>query len=805
MRFGFTEEQEQLREAVRRFLADHSPTAEVRRLMESENGYDPDVWRRLCHDLALAGVHVPEVYGGQGFSFSELAVVQEEMGRALYGGPYFSSTVLAATAILQAGGEDDRVELLPAIASGDRLATLAFAEPGAGWDLDDVGLVADDDRLDGVKSHVVDGCLADLLLVVAREPGTKGRDGLSLYAVEQAAEGVTSSRVEALDPTRKLARIALAGAHGRLLGGRGDAGPALARTLDLAAVALANEMVGGAARVLETAVDYAQARVQFGRAIGSFQAIKHRLADLTLTVELAKSAAYQAANAAAEHDDDLPALASLAKAAASDAYMCSVKDCIQIHGGIGFTWENDTHLFYKRAKSSEVFLGDPGQHREKLMRHWQTPTTSVEPAQTHAPAVPSHPADNPEARAVRDEVRAWLEANWNPNESLVAWRGTLADSGWGMPTWPTAWFGRDLPQALTPVVDDEFARIGAVGAAKTGIRLLAGATLLEHGNDDQKRRFLRRILTGEDTWCQLFSEPGSGSDLAGATTRADFEDGRWIVNGQKVWTTSAHHADYGLLLARTDWDVPKHQGLTYFILDMRQEGVDVHQLRQMNGHASFNQVFFTDAAIPPENRVSDIGNGWQVAITTLAHERRGADGLRVQARDLGIEGSIYEEERRETATVMEPYRWYPQRAGRADLVVERANVTGRITDPVVRQEIAKLLIMARAAEWTARRARAAQEMGRPQGPEGSLGKLAASNVARLACHVHTLIAGPDAMLTGTDGALDGLIAEILVSVPAVSIAGGTDEIQRNIIAERVLGLPKEPRMDRGPFREVRRN
>ena len=272
-----------------------------------------------------------------------------------------------------------------------------------------------------------------------------------------------------------------------------------------------------------------------------------------------------------------------------------------------------------------------------------------------------------------------------------------------------------------------------------------------------------------------------------------------------MWTTSAHHADYGLLLARTDWDVPKHQGLTYFIIDMRQQGVDVHQLRQMNGHASFNQVFFTDAVIPPENRVSDVGNGWQVAITTLAHERRGADGLRGQARDHGLEGSIYEEERRETATVMEPYKWYPQRAGRADLVVERANVTGRITDPVVRQEIAKLLIMARSAEWTARRARAAQERGRPQGPEGSLGKLAASNVARLACQVHTLIAGPDAMLAGTDGALDGLIAEILISVPAVSIAGGTDEIQRNIIAERVLGLPKEPRMDRGPFREVRRN
>ena len=378
-----------------------------------------------------------------------------------------------------------------------------------------------------------------------------------------------------------------------------------------------------------------------------------------------------------------------------------------------------------------------------------------------------------------------------------------------MPTWPAAWFGRDLPQALAPVVDAEFERIGAVGVAKTGIRLLAGATLLAHGNDAQKAKYLRRILTGEDTWCQLFSEPGSGSDLAGATTRADLKDGQWVVNGQKVWTTSAHHADYGLLLARTDWDSPKHQGLSYFVIDMRQPGVEVRQLKQMNGHASFNQVFFTDAVVRPEDLVGALGDGWQVAITTLAHERRGADGGSAAARGRppahDRAGRIYAEEQAEVATVMEPYKWYPQRAGRVDLVVPRANATSRMDDPVVRQEAARLLTMARAAEWTARRARAAQEQGRPQGPEGSLGKLAASNVARQASHVHTLIAGADAMLGGDDGPEGGLIAEILLSVPATSIAGGTDEIQRNIIAERVLGMPKEPRMDRGPFRDVARN
>jgi alkylation response protein AidB-like acyl-CoA dehydrogenase len=406
---------------------------------------------------------------------------------------------------------------------------------------------------------------------------------------------------------------------------------------------------------------------------------------------------------------------------------------------------------------------------------------------------------------VRAEVREWLAANWDPDMPLVEWRSRLADSGWGMPQWPKEWYGRGLPHALARVVEEELANVGAVGVAKSGVRLLAAATLLEHGSDPQKKKFLRRILTGEDTWCQFFSEPGSGSDLAGATTRADLKGDFWIINGQKVWTTSAHHADHGLLLARTDWDAPKHEGLSYFVIDVKQPGVDVQPLKQMNGHASFNQVFFTDAKVPQENLLGRVGEGWKVAMTTLAHERRGADGLASPSKRGTRVGRIHAEERAETEKANQPYTWYPQRAGRVDLIIERAKETGANQDRYVRQEIAKLLILAKSAEWTARRARAAQQQGRPQGPEGSLGKLAASHVARGCSRVHTLITGTEAMLTGKGSAREGVIAEILVSVPAVSIAGGTDEIQRNIIAERVLGLPKEPRFDTGPFRNVRKN
>lgn len=407
---------------------------------------------------------------------------------------------------------------------------------------------------------------------------------------------------------------------------------------------------------------------------------------------------------------------------------------------------------------------------------------------------------------VRAEVREFLEANWNPNADLLAWRNVLIDAGWGMPSWPTRWFGRDMPHGLQTTVTEEFNRVGAVSVARTGIRLLAAETLLAHGNDAQRERYLRKILTGEEIWCQLFSEPGSGSDLAGSTTRAELVGDEWIINGQKVWTTSAHHADFGLLLARHDWDVPKHQGLSYFILNLRQEGVAVHPLKQMNGHASFNQVFFNDAKVPRSEQVGNDGDGWQIAMTTLMHERRNAGNIFTESKDRGnFTGSIYAQVAAENEILLEPYTWYPQRAGRVDLALPRAIDTGTIKDPVTRQELAKLLIMSRCAEWTALRARAAQQLGQPQGPEGSLGKLAGSNIAKQAAKVHTLITGIEAMTSGEESPERGIVAEILLSVPAISIAGGTDEIQCNIISERVLGMEKEPRLDTGPFRDVRKN
>ena len=374
MKFSFTDEQEQIRTVVRRFLAEQSPTTEIRRLMATDQGWERAAWQRLSGELGLTGVHIPEAYGGQGLGFVELGIVLEEMGRALLCAPYFASVVLAANAILNAGSEDQKQALLPGIATGETVATLAFTENNGLWDSAGVALTAtpagDGYRLSGVKSFVLDGHTADLIIVLARAPGSSGATGLSFFSVRGDAAGLDRRLLKSVDGTRKLARLTFDNVPADLLGEEGAAAAPFATTLDQAAVCLANEMVGGAEQLRQSALDYAMLRMQFGRPIASFQAIKHKCADMLVEVELAKSAAYCAAEAAAENDPELPALASLAKACAADAFMQTARETIQLHGGIGFTWDNDTHLWFKRAKSSEVFLGSPTYHRELLMQRW---------------------------------------------------------------------------------------------------------------------------------------------------------------------------------------------------------------------------------------------------------------------------------------------------------------------------------------------------------------------------------------------------------------------------------------------------
>jgi alkylation response protein AidB-like acyl-CoA dehydrogenase len=375
MDFVFNEEQQELRSAARSFLEDHSGSDQVRSAMESELGFDPKIWAQIGTELGWTSVSIPEEYGGLGLGYVELVALLEVMGESLLCSPFFSSICLAANAILVAGTEGQKAELLPGLAEGVQTGTLAYTEANGRWDLDAIATSAtregNDFILSGHKRFVLDGHSADLLVVAARRTGSEGSEGISLFALPAETAGITRKLLPTMDQTRRQAEIILDNVRipaSCLLGEEGNSGPALEKALCLAGVALAAEQVGGAQRCLDLAVDYAKERVQFGRPIGSFQAIKHKCADMMIKVESARSAAYYAGCIAAEGGEELAAVASTTQAAASDAYFDCAGDSLQIHGGVGFTWEYDVHLYFKRARSSAVFLGDGAYHREKVAR-----------------------------------------------------------------------------------------------------------------------------------------------------------------------------------------------------------------------------------------------------------------------------------------------------------------------------------------------------------------------------------------------------------------------------------------------------
>lgn len=373
MNFAFSEEQEFLRQTARRFLEDKASSERVREIMESDAGYDVALWSEIAQ-MGWQSMAIPEEYGGAGFSFLEVVVLMEEMGRSLFPAPYLASVVLAANVLLTAGSDEQKAAHLPGIASGEQIWTLALTESSGRWDAGGVAMESksdgDDLVISGTKLFVLDGHVADHFIVAVRTSASDvPEDGISLVVVPADSPGVVTSKVEAMDQTRTLAEVAFSDvrvSRSDMLGPEGGAWPAIAKVLDLGAVALAAEQVGGAQLCLEMAVEYAKNRVQFGRPIGSFQAIKHKCADMLVKTESAKSAAYYAGWAASEDNEEFPLVAPLAKSYCSEAYFFAAAENIQIHGGIGFTWEHDAHLYFKRAKSSELMFGDPSYHRSRL-------------------------------------------------------------------------------------------------------------------------------------------------------------------------------------------------------------------------------------------------------------------------------------------------------------------------------------------------------------------------------------------------------------------------------------------------------
>jgi len=419
------------------------------------------------------------------------------------------------------------------------------------------------------------------------------------------------------------------------------------------------------------------------------------------------------------------------------------------------------------------------------------------------------------ASSVRREARDWIEENFDPQLSLRAWLERLADSGWARPGWPADWYGRGLPPDLAALTYAEFNHADAPGPpAGLGV-MLAAPTIIANASDGLKRQFVRAVLVGDHLWCQLFSEPGAGSDLAGLQTRAERDGDEFIVNGQKVWTSMGQLADYGMLLARTDPDVPKHRGITYFALPMNQPGVEVRPLIQMTGESGFSEVFLSDARVAASAIIGELNGGWAVAQSTLGFERTSlgaATGLGFRLTAPG--GSRFRQQQEvSVGEFTAAAKTNPRSFGTGGTAMTTGGIAplarlaaelGRERDPEVRQQIVRLYTLASANGWNGQRASAALKAGGRAGPEASLGKLMASRVARQWRDTASLIAGPLGMLAGGDGPLGGRLASQLLATPGPSIYGGSDQIQRNIIGERVLGLPREPDPSRTmPFRELK--
>jgi alkylation response protein AidB-like acyl-CoA dehydrogenase len=425
------------------------------------------------------------------------------------------------------------------------------------------------------------------------------------------------------------------------------------------------------------------------------------------------------------------------------------------------------------------------------------------------------------AMTVVDEVTAWLEANWDPDLTVREWWERLGGSGWAAPTWPVEWYGKGLARAEAVEVSRAIHDFGALGPPGGLGLLLAGPTIIAHGTDEQRRRYVHDIVTGKKGWCQLFSEPGAGSDLAGLGTRAVKDGEEWVVNGQKVWTSTGQYADLGMLLARTDPDVPKHQGISYFAFDMRQPGVDVRPLREITGRALFNEVFITDARVADDACIGGVNNGWAVANTTLAVERAGLGaGGGSEGGSAALPGTVRGDlDRRagdfaDRRTVGEGGTPVNAATAAESLLVDLARKHGRVDDPVIRQDLARLHALVQIGRFTTLRLKGGADIP----GVGNLAKLSMSEILRLQRDLGLRIIGPlgtlhaytqperDALDAATGDALAGVMTELALFSPGPSIYGGTDQIQRNIIGERVLGLPKEPNNDRvTPWRDLPKN
>ncbi|MFI7083455.1 acyl-CoA dehydrogenase [Streptomyces anulatus] len=743
---GITEEHRALAHSVRAWLARAAPPGDVRELLDAESpavpGVRPAHWEALAAQ-GLTGIHLPEAYGGGGGDLLDLAVVLEEAAYASLPGPYLATTLTSAVLRhAMAAGAGALGGPLRELAAGERTAALALA-PGT--------LIATPaeggHRLDGTAPPVLTAGAADLLLLPAATA-----DGEHWFLVDAGAEGIAVRPHRSVDPTRPTAEV------------RADAVRVPAHRVlpldsalvaDLAAVLLAADACGSAARSLDTAVEHATVREQFGRPIGAFQAVKHLCADMLVRLEQARALTWDAARAA---DDAALAAdegaektggtgsgvrglaAALAAATAPEAAYTCAKDAIQILGGIGFTWEHDAHLQLRRAVLARQLLGTADTHRLRAAR--------LAEAGARRELALELPA---EAAGHRAEARPHLAAARGLTPAGA--RRALAGTGYAAPHLPAP-YGLDAGPVRQLAIQQE-SREQGIRLSDLSIATWVVPSLIAYGTEEQRERYLPATLRGDLQWCQLFSEPDAGSDLAALRTRAVRTDEGWRVTGQKVWTSAARTADHGILLARTDPDAPKHRGLTYFLVDMKTaHGIDIRPLKEITGEALFNEVYFDDVLLPADAVVGEVGGGWRVARDTLGNERvHMADQMTF---DSGLEA----------------------------LIARSAGL-----DEATRTRIGALAAEAHALACVQLRTTLQQVSGREPGAGASVRKLVQTLHQQKVAELTLELLGPDGTVdepAAGERALHGFLMS-----RCLTIAGGTTQIQLNVVAERILGLPRD--------------
>jgi 3-oxochol-4-en-24-oyl-CoA dehydrogenase len=754
MPIAVTEDHESLRATALRWAQTHCPPTVPRQVAEAPPGSTDlaAAWEKMAAQGWL-GLHVGEEHGGQGFTLAELAVVLEELGYALFPGPVLPTVLVsAALARVPHGAADVPPEWLRGLADGSITAAVALGAAPTPWQqVEDGGFSL------GATVRPVLGLPTARLVLVPLDDGTA--TSWLLLDREALGDAVAVEALPALDATRALGQLTIGGDGPVTVPRRQQVLVSDDDVRGLALTLAAAESAGIARWCLYTASEYAKVRIQFGRPIGQFQAVKHALADMLVAVEQSAAVAWDAAAAWSEEGDagannadaqkrGRHLSARIAGAVALGAAAHCAKECIQLLGGIGFTWEHDAHLYLKRAMANLQLVagGDVG-----ALEHDVAALALAGSRRNLAADLP------PEAESMREEIRAVVSevAAAGAADRRVA----IAEAGLIMPHWPAPW-GRGASPLEQLVIDEELA---AAGVARPHLAVGAWAlpTLIAHGTAEQQERWVRPTLHGRLNWCQLFSEPGAGSDLAALSTRAERVEGGWVLNGQKVWTSLAQTADFGICLARSDVDAGKHAGITYFIVDMHAEGIDIRPLRELTGAAMFNEVFFNDVFVPDDAVVGLPGDGWRIGRTTLANERVSMSSG--ASFGPGVEAL--------TRTMA------------------RRSERGNPSPPSLEERLGHLIAEAQSIALLGHRSTLRTLSGVDPGSGSSVRKL-------LGVEHEQRVQEMGMALYGANGAvLDGKAQrweEGFLSTRCLTIAGGTSEVQRNVIAERILGQPRDP-------------